>query len=60
MPVIGHLIAVKSGHSLNQQLVRKALTEPGACEVVQPRAADELQELQNSLLPVLTLEEQVA
>jgi UDP-3-O-[3-hydroxymyristoyl] N-acetylglucosamine deacetylase len=60
MPVIGHLIAVKSGHSLNQQLVRKALAEPGACEVVQPRAADELQELQNSLLPVLTLEEQVA
>lgn len=60
MPVIGHLIAVKSGHSLNQQLVRKALAEPGACQVVQPRAADELQELQNSLLPVLTLEEQVA
>jgi UDP-3-O-[3-hydroxymyristoyl] N-acetylglucosamine deacetylase len=60
MPVIGHLIAVKSGHSLNQQLVRKALAEPGACQVVQPRAADELHELQNSLLPVLTLEEQVA
>jgi len=60
MPVIGHLIAVKSGHSLNQQLVRKALAEPGACQVVQPRAADELDELQNSLLPVLTLEEQVA
>jgi UDP-3-O-[3-hydroxymyristoyl] N-acetylglucosamine deacetylase len=60
MPVIGHFVAVKSGHSLNQQLVRKALAEPGACEVVQPRAADELLELQNSLLPVLTLEEQVA
>jgi len=60
MPVIGHFVAVKSGHALNQQLVRKALAEPGACEIVQPRAADELYELQNSLLPVLTLEEQVA
>jgi len=60
MPVIGHFVAVKSGHCLNHQLVRKALAEPGACEVVQPRAADELLELQNSLVPVLTLEEQVA
>jgi len=60
MPVIGHFVAVKSGHALNHQLVRKALAEAGACEVVQPRAADELHALQNSLLPVLTLEEQVA
>jgi UDP-3-O-[3-hydroxymyristoyl] N-acetylglucosamine deacetylase len=60
MPVIGHFVAVKSGHALNHQLVRKALAEPGACEIVQPRAADELRALQNSLLPVLTLEEQVA
>jgi UDP-3-O-[3-hydroxymyristoyl] N-acetylglucosamine deacetylase len=60
MPVIGHFVAVKSGHALNHQLVRRALAEAGACEVVQPRAADELYALQNSLLPVLTLEEQVA
>jgi UDP-3-O-[3-hydroxymyristoyl] N-acetylglucosamine deacetylase len=60
MPVIGHLIAVKSGHALNHQLVRKVLAERHSCEVVQPRAADELHELQNTLLPVLTLEEQVA
>ena len=60
MPVIGHFVAVKSGHALNHQLVRKALAEPGACEIVKPRAADELHALQNSLLPVLTLEEQVA
>src|SRR5207237_2716723 len=31
-----------------------------ACEVVQPRAADELHALQESLIPVLALEEQVA
>ena len=60
MPVIGQLTAVKSGHALNQQLVRKVLAEPDACEVVQPRAEDELHALQESLLPVLTLEEQVA
>ena len=59
MPVIGQLTAVKSGHSLNQQLVRKVLLETDACEVVQPRAADELHALQESLLPVLAMEEQV-
>ena len=60
MPVIGQLTAVKSGHWLNQQLVRKVLAESDACEVVQPRAADELHALQESLLPVLALEEQLA
>ncbi|MGZ6123317.1 MAG: UDP-3-O-acyl-N-acetylglucosamine deacetylase [Myxococcales bacterium] len=59
MPVIGQLTAVKSGHALNQQLVRKVLAEREACEVVQPRAADELHALQESLPPVLALEEQV-
>ena len=60
VPVIGNFTAVKSGHALNQQLVRKILAEPDACEVVQPRAADELHALQESLLPVLAMEEQVA
>jgi len=60
MPVIGQLTAVKSGHSLNQQLVRKVLAERDACEVVRPRAADELHALQESLLPVPALEEQLA
>jgi len=60
MPIIGRLSAVKSGHALNHQLVRKVLAEADACEVVQPRAADELTELQERLLPVLALEEQVA
>jgi UDP-3-O-[3-hydroxymyristoyl] N-acetylglucosamine deacetylase len=52
MPIIGHLEAVKSGHALNYQLVRKALSEPGLCEVVQPREHRELVELQESV-PVL-------
>ena len=38
----------------------EVLAEPEACEVVQPREADELHALQESLLPVLGLEEQVA
>jgi hypothetical protein len=40
--------------------VRKVLEEQDACEVVQPRAEAELHELQERLLPVLSLEEQVA
>ena len=60
VPVIGNFTAVKSGHALNQQLVRKILAEHDACEVVQPHAADELHALQESLLPVLAMEEQVA
>ena len=60
MPVIGQLTAVKSGHALNHQLVRRILAEADACEVVQPSAADELHEIQERLLPVLALEEQVA
>jgi UDP-3-O-[3-hydroxymyristoyl] N-acetylglucosamine deacetylase len=60
MPIIGHLTAVKSGHHLNHLLVRKVLAEADACEVVQPRAEEELHELQERLLPVMGLEEQVA
>ena len=60
MPVIGQLTAVKSGHALNHQLVRRVLAEVEACEVVQPSAEDELHEIQERLLPVLALEEQVA
>jgi len=60
MPVIGQLTAVKSGHALNHQLVRRVLAEAEACEVVQPSAEDELHEIQERLLPVLALEEQLA
>jgi len=60
MPIIGRFTALKSGHALNHQLVRRVLSEPDACEVVQPRAEDELHALQESLLPVLALEEQLA
>ena len=60
MPVLGHLTAVKSGHSLNHKLVSKVLAEAEACEIVQPSAADELHEMQERLLPVMGMEEQVA
>jgi UDP-3-O-[3-hydroxymyristoyl] N-acetylglucosamine deacetylase len=60
MPIIGQLTAVKSGHALNHQLVRRILAEAEACEIVQPSAADELHEIEERLLPVLALEEQVA
>ena len=57
LPIIGHLHAVKSGHALNHQLVRRVLAERDAWEVVQPRAEHELQALQERLLPVLSMEE---
>ncbi len=57
LPIIGHLHAVKSGHALNHQLVRKVLAEREAWEVVQPRAEHELHALQERLLPVLSMEE---
>ena len=57
MPIIGHLHAVKSGHHLNHQLVRKVLAEREAWEIVQPRAEHELHALQERLLPVLSMEE---
>ena len=49
MPVIGRLEAVKSGHALNHQLVLRALAEPGACEVVWLREAQELSALVESV-----------
>ena len=60
MPILGHLTAVKSGHALNHQLVRRILAEADACEIVQPSAADELHAIEERLVPVRALEEQVA
>jgi len=60
MPVMAHFVAVKSGHALNHTLVRKALATPDAVLVVEPRAADELHELQEALAPALAFEEGVA
>ena len=60
MPVIAHFVAVKSGHALNHALVRKALAVPDATLVVEPRAAEELHEMQEALAPALAFEEGVA
>jgi UDP-3-O-[3-hydroxymyristoyl] N-acetylglucosamine deacetylase len=56
MPVIGHFSAVKSGHALNHQLVRKLLADEDAFEVVQPAEAEEL-DLIREQFPVLALAE---
>jgi UDP-3-O-[3-hydroxymyristoyl] N-acetylglucosamine deacetylase len=60
MPVMAHFVAVKSGHALNHTLVRKVLATPDAALVVEPRAADELYELQEAFAPALAFEEGVA
>ena len=38
MPLVGHLTAVKSGHALNQALVRKVLADAGATRVIRVSA----------------------
>jgi UDP-3-O-[3-hydroxymyristoyl] N-acetylglucosamine deacetylase len=38
LPVVGHLTAVKSGHALNQALVRKVLADSGATRVIRVSA----------------------
>ena len=42
MPVLGALSAVKSGHAMNQALVRKVLADPAAHRVVRVSAESEL------------------
>jgi len=59
MPVIGQLTAVKSGHALNQQLVRKLSSSRRRGEVVQPRASRRAERPAREPAPVLALEEQV-
>jgi UDP-3-O-[3-hydroxymyristoyl] N-acetylglucosamine deacetylase len=45
MPVIGRFTSVKSGHALNQRLLRRLLDEPGAAEIVEVRERKQLERL---------------
>ena len=54
MPVIAAVTAVKSGHALNQALVRKILADPTAYSVVRVTAEKQLEPL-NIRLPALGL-----
>ncbi len=49
MPVIGHVVSYKSGHALNQKLVRRLVSEPGAAEIVEVREKKQLERM--SILP---------
>ncbi len=49
MPVIGHFTSVKSGHALNQKLLRRLLGEPGAAEVVEVSERKQLERM--AILP---------
>jgi UDP-3-O-[3-hydroxymyristoyl] N-acetylglucosamine deacetylase len=56
-PVVGHLKAFKTGHALNQKLVKAVLADPSSYEIVPARKHLELPELR---LPELALEPLVA
>jgi UDP-3-O-[3-hydroxymyristoyl] N-acetylglucosamine deacetylase len=45
MPVIGHLVANKSGHLLNHMLVSKVLADPSCYEIVDLGKQDERERL---------------
>jgi UDP-3-O-[3-hydroxymyristoyl] N-acetylglucosamine deacetylase len=49
MPVIGHFSSVKSGHALNQRLLRRLVSEPGAAEIVAVRERKQLERM--AILP---------
>lgn len=49
MPVIGHFTSVRSGHALNQRLLRKLLSERDAAEVVEVRERRQLERM--AILP---------
>jgi UDP-3-O-[3-hydroxymyristoyl] N-acetylglucosamine deacetylase len=54
MPIIGALVARKSGHAMNQMLLRKVLADPATHRVVRVSAEDEIEPLRIRL-PVLGL-----
>ncbi|HEX8536590.1 MAG TPA: UDP-3-O-acyl-N-acetylglucosamine deacetylase, partial [Cystobacter sp.] len=56
-PVVGHLKAFKTGHALNQKLVKAVLADPSSYDIVPARKHLELPELR---LPELGLEPLVA
>lgn len=45
MPVIGHLVAYKSGHALNHQLVTEVLADPSSHEIIEVEEEAELERL---------------
>ena len=59
MPVIGHLVAKKSGHALNHKLVTRVLADPTCHEIVQVEEPKQLDRL-DIRVPAWGLAEQVA
>ncbi|HEU0053980.1 MAG TPA: UDP-3-O-acyl-N-acetylglucosamine deacetylase, partial [Longimicrobium sp.] len=60
LPVIGALVAVKSGHALNQALVRKVLADPSTHRVVQINAEADAPALRAKVPALARPEGQVA
>lgn len=59
MPVIGHLVAYKSGHALNHKLVTEVLADASAYEIIEAEQGAELERL-DIRLPVWSPVEKVA
>ncbi|MFO7156517.1 MAG: UDP-3-O-acyl-N-acetylglucosamine deacetylase [Pseudomonadota bacterium] len=59
MPVIGHLVAYKSGHALNHKLVTQVLSDASCYEIVEAEERTELERL-DIRLPAWATAEKVA
>lgn len=59
MPVIGHLVAYKSGHMLNHRLVTEVLADASAYEIVETGERTELERL-DIRIPAWGIQEKVA
>jgi UDP-3-O-[3-hydroxymyristoyl] N-acetylglucosamine deacetylase len=55
MPVLGALTAVKSGHAMNQALVRKVLADAASHRVVRVSAESEVPRARAAALPALAV-----
>jgi UDP-3-O-[3-hydroxymyristoyl] N-acetylglucosamine deacetylase len=53
LPVLGALSAVKSGHAMNQALVRKVLADPASHRVVRVSAESEVPRARAAAVPAL-------
>lgn len=60
LPVLGTLIAVKSGHAMNQALVRKVLADPASHRVVRATAEADAPALRGKIPALSTAEGRVA
>jgi UDP-3-O-[3-hydroxymyristoyl] N-acetylglucosamine deacetylase len=57
LPLLGHLVAVKSGHAMNQALVKKVLADPATHRIVRVSAETDVTRVRAGAVPALGIAE---